>query len=116
MKCQGHAGEKAADELIRLAGMNRRPSSESRRPIMLRKLATTVILVLSISLALAASASAMFRERPPFAGARLTSTAVDTRYVGDPAPLLAVLRDSGGGGYATPPPAGSNVKVPGLQP
>jgi hypothetical protein len=103
---------------------------------MLRKLTTVWILVLTTSFAIVSSASAMFREPPPFPGSaaistRLASNAnipgftalgsptvfIATRYAGDPAALRAVPAALGGGGsYATQPAAGSNVKVPGLQP
>ena len=103
---------------------------------MLRKLATTIILVLTASLALVASASAMFRPEPPGPGAaslavRIASGAkvagftslgsptvfIGTRYAGDPGAYRAQPALFGGGGsYATQPGAGSNVKVPGLQP
>jgi len=103
---------------------------------MLRKLATTWLLVLTTSLALAASASAMFPPEPPGPGAASVSTKlalgakvpgftalgsptvfIGTRLAGDPAAFRAQLVAFGGGGsYATQPASGSNIRVPGLQP
>ena len=103
---------------------------------MLRKLATTLILVLTTSLALIASATARFVPEPPgpdvgsvsaavashpnasgFTGQGSPFAYIGTLFAGDPAARNAQPVALGGGGsYATAPSPGSNTHVPGLQP
>ena len=102
---------------------------------MSRKLATTLILVLTASLALISSASARFIPEPgasPHSISKAVASRknasgfsaqgsplayIGTRYAGDPAAHRAQPVGLGGGGsYATAPTPGSNSHVPGLQP